>query len=187
LKQGISRLGIYKAIKLAQVPGGTIITSDNSIKIFNPNPKLDELVDLLAQIDEKVVIFHAFTEEGRIIEQVCEGQGWNFCSLRAEVTDKAKEIEKFQEDKNYRIMIAHPSSGGEGLNLQVANIAIFYSLGFIGHLRRDQAEGRIYRSGQNKKCTIIDLIAEDSMDEHLLTVQQEKRDVTEAILRFFER
>ena len=175
-----------KAIKIAQISGGTLLDG-GEIHIFSKNPKLLELEDLLKEIDEKVIIFHAFVAEGREIENLCKRNKWKYASLRSEIKDKNQEIELFQNDPSVKVLIAHPQSGGEGLNLQMARIGIFYSLGFTGHLKRQQAEGRIYRAGQNKSCIFIDLVAKNSMDEHILKVQGAKRSISDAILEFISR
>lgn len=172
-----------KAIKIAQVSGGTLL-ENNEIYVFPKNPKLLELEDILKETDEKVIVFHAFVGEGREIEDLCYKNNWGYSSLRSEIKNKEEQIEKFQNDPDIKVCIAHPQSGGEGLNLQMARIGIFYSLGFTGHLKRQQAEGRIYRMGQNKNVVFIDLIAKDCLDEHILEVQKKKKDISDAIVNY---
>ena len=184
LKNKLTKAGINKAIKLAQIPGGAILTGDGSLHRFKSNPKLSELIDLLEQLEEKVIIFHAFVEEGRMIEKVCKKKLWKFASLRGEIKDKPENLRRFLHDKDTRILIAHPLSGGEGLNLQIASIVIFYSNGFLGSRVRKQAEGRIYREGQTNPCLIIDLIAKNSLDENILKSQLNKRNVLQSVLDY---
>jgi len=173
-----------KAIKIVQIAGGTLLRQDKPTFIFSPNPKLNELKEILLEMDEKAIIFHSFVEEGREIEKMCKKQGWEYRSLRSEIKNKSKNIRDFQNDPEIKILIAHPSSGGEGLNLQCARVCIFYSNGFTGYLLREQAEGRIYRAGQDKNCVFIDIIARDSLDEHILEVQRSKKKIANAILAY---
>jgi len=183
----LSKSNYNKAMKIAQITGGTVLDDDGESYIFKKNPKLNELEDILMETDEKVIIFHAFVEEGREIEKLCKKNNWNYASLRSEIKNKSRQIERFQNDKNCRFLITHPMSGGLGLNLQMARIAIFYSIGFLGHLIRQQAEGRIKRAGQNKTCLFIDLVAKNSIDEHLLEAISDKRKIAEAILNYLSK
>lgn len=68
----------------------------------------------------------------------------------------------------------------EGYNLQGMNIMIFYSNGF-SFKDRSQILSRIHRSGQTKKCTYIDLVVRNSVDEDVLKALKRKEDFDIAI------
>ena len=71
--------------------------------------------------------------------------------------------------------VAHPESGGMGLTLTEARMAVFYSNDFKPESRA-QAEGRIHRPGvdENKGATIVDLFHLGT-DRKVLNVLRDNR------------
>ena len=57
---------------------------------------------------------------------------------------------KFLNDERIRVIVAHPKSGGIGLDFIVANVCIFYSLDDDLEARI-QAEERLHRIGMDIK------------------------------------
>ena len=93
-------------------------------------------------------------------------------------------IEKFCKE-DVQFLIAHPKTGGEGLNLQMANTMIFFNSGMIGTILREQSEGRIYRAGQKKKCLYLDIVMEGSVDEVLYNSLKKNTDYVKDLLDYF--
>ena len=112
------------------------------------------------------MICHNFVYEGRILEALCRRMELKFAALRGEVRDKDGQYEKFVDPKkNCNVLIFHPQSAGEGLNMQMAHHTIFFSFAFLGVIMRQQVIGRTVRAGQKHPCTIHDLIMVDSIEE----------------------
>ena len=159
------------ANKLGQIAGGFIMVGGEA-KRLKKNPKLDLLAELIGETDEKIIVFHAYVEEGRILEDRLKGMGIGYASLRGEIKGKATEVDRFRADDKCRVLVAHPKSGGIGLNLQVATVAAFYSNGMFTATVRQQAEGRIYRAGQTDSVLFVDLELAGSLDEkHLHRIE----------------
>ena len=175
---------LHRAGKLSQVVGGFLLLEDGGVQRTKKNPKLAELDAVLDEVEGKVVIFHEYVEEGRMIEELMKRKKLKFASLRGEIKNKDKQYLKFKNDKNVRVLIANPASGGEGLNLQEASVAIFYSNGYAGATVRQQAEGRIWRLGQTRPCLFIDLLMKDSIDEHKMGVLKDRADMAAGILKY---
>lgn len=169
--------------KLLQITGGTIIYDNNRSHLFAKNPKLTELISLLEQTAGKIIIYHYYILEGNLIEHELKKKRYKVSLLNGNVKNKEEEIDKFVSGEN-SIMLAHPKSGGEGLNLQIANIEIFYSNAFIGTILRSQAEGRIYRTGQRKSCVFVDLVMRNTLDEVLFNALKQKTDYVQEILNY---
>ncbi|MEG1134740.1 MAG: DEAD/DEAH box helicase, partial [Cellulosilyticaceae bacterium] len=74
-----------------------------------------------------------------------------------------------------KMLLAHPASVGHGLNLQAGgNIIIWYGLTWSLELYQ-QANARLYRQGQRNSAVIIHhLVAEGTVDEHILEVLHTK-------------
>jgi len=175
---------LVKGLKLSQVTGGFLLGDDGSVMRLplSDNPKLRELVDCLNEISGKVVIYHHFVEEGRMIEELCRRQNISYRSLRGEVKDKDRQAFEFINNPDVKVLVAHPASGGEGLNLQMANTVVFYSNDYSGGITRAQAEGRIFRKGQNQRCVFIDILAKGSVDETIYSAVCSSKNMAQAVL-----
>ena len=102
------------------------------------------------------------------------------------------QINDFRTLPDVRVLIAHPLSGGEGLNLQQANVIVFFSQLYSGAITREQCIGRIVRAGQQEKCTIVDILVHDSslkdgkvtIDERIYRIAHERKNLATEILDF---
>lgn len=91
-----------------------------------------------------------------------------------------KAAEKFIENKG-QILIASAAELGYGMNLQRASNEIFASNNFK-YGDREQAEARCHRIGQQNTVTIIDIIADNTIDMKTLNVLKKKGDIADLIM-----
>lgn len=79
------------------------------------------------------------------------------------------------------ILVSNPQSLGYGMNLQCARAEIFISNTYR-YGDREQAEARIHRMGQKYPVTIVDIIAEKTIDERIQKILKKKATIAEAIM-----
>jgi SNF2 family DNA or RNA helicase len=152
--------------KLVQITSGFLLKDGEVIHEMSSNPKLDILKSiLLEEIDGKVIIYHQYTHESKMITRLLKKLDIKYTVIK-QGSDSERAIDDFRKPET-SVLVANPKSGGVGLNLQVANITIFFSNGYIGNILRQQSEGRTHRSGQSRSCIFIDIVMEDSIDEVL--------------------
>lgn len=72
-------------------------------------------------------------------------------------------------------------AGGVGLNLTAADTVIHFDPWWNPAVE-DQATDRAHRIGQSRVVTSYKLIARDTVEEKILTLQQRKRDLTSQTL-----
>jgi SNF2 family DNA or RNA helicase len=84
-----------------------------------------------------------------------------------------------------RMLLAHPQSGGIGLNLQCnageTAQTVWYDLPWSSE-NYIQANARVYRQGQEKPVIIHHLIVYNSIDEQVVRVLNGKINLQEALL-----
>jgi len=144
--------------KLAQVVGGHAHMVDGDgrpagVKTFEPNPKLDALVEYLDLLFEdpeaKAVVFCQYVAEVQSIFAVAQCKGWHPGALHGDVHPRIRDeyIRNFADPSSHRLLVCQYQCGSKGLNLTAANTVVFYSLTFSleDYL---QAQKRVHRSGQ---------------------------------------
>ena len=82
-------------------------------------------------------------------------------------------IDRFQKDPAIRYFIGTPQAGGTGITLTAAEYVIYYSNSFDLE-QRLQSEDRAHRISQTKNVTYIDLIAENTIDEFIVSALDKK-------------
>jgi len=153
------------------------VTPDDPIKwIGKSNPKLDALYRDVDESAKPVIIITRFSAEASRIfgdlssrYRVCLFTGWK----------RVGTIEEFKEGK-FDIMVANSAVVARGFNLQNSYTMLFYSNSFSLELRL-QAEGRIFRLGQENPCEYVDYIYDDSIDEKIVGALKLKRNLLDFI------
>ena len=183
-------MGMTKSLRLMQIASGYIKTVDGEeLDICDKyNPKQEALYELLEDLtpNHKVIVWAVWIQNYEQIRRVLRDLKLDWLEINgSNGAEKNRENAKeFEENNKVRVLIAHPESGGEGINLVSASYAITYSRTYS--LRQDiQAEARNYRggSGIHEKITRIDLVSKDTVDEKILEALANKQEVGEKILR----
>jgi SNF2 family DNA or RNA helicase len=99
-----------------------------------------------------------------------------------EAEERQAIVEQFQDPSNeLRFFVGNPRTGGYGLTLTAANTVIYYSNSFDLEVRL-QSEDRAHRIGQTNKVTYVDLIAKDTVDEHIVKALRNKINIASQVL-----
>jgi len=102
--------------------------------------------------------------------------------LDTEDDERERAVEDFQNaNAELRFFVGNPRTGGYGLTLTAAHTVIYYSNSFDLEVRL-QSEDRAHRIGQTEKVTYVDLIAKDTVDEHIVKALRNKIDIASQVL-----
>jgi non-specific serine/threonine protein kinase len=157
----------HKFIKYSQITGGFLKINDQYTQ-YVKNHKMEVLIDIIEEAMDytKIVVFHRFIFEGRMIETELKKRNIKFSSLRGETKNKKDQYDSFRNDNKVRVIVAHPKSGGIGLNFTVSSVVVIYSMDYnIEDML--QAMERTHRIGQTKKVTYYYLICINTIDEQV--------------------
>jgi len=172
--------------KLLQISSGFLLVKNGAIKRLKSNPKLAELKEIISQVSGKAIIYHSYIYESKMISELLKFMGEKYAILNGQITDKETPINKFLNNDDIRFLVAHPKTGGEGLNLQICNIIIYFNSGMMGVTLRDQSEGRIYRSGQKNACLYFDIILSGTVDKVLFNSLKNRTDYVQDLMTYFK-
>ena len=175
---------LTQLMRLHQITCGHFTADDGSIQKIKSN-RLDELMDVLEEIEGKVVIWaHYQNDVETIVEHLKKKYGDNSIVDyygRTRPENRQSNIDKFQKDEGCRFFIGTPATGGYGITLTQASNVIYYSNGYDLE-KRMQSEDRAHRIGQKKSVTYVDMIADDTVDEKIVKSLRKKVNIATQIM-----
>lgn len=159
--------------KLLQFTSGAIYNESHEV-VHIHDTKLEFLESLLEESSAPTLLFYHFKHSlQRILERFPEA-----------VVLQDDNIEAWRNG-NIRLLLAHPQSGGIGLNLQCNSgelaQCIWYDLPYSSE-NYIQANARVYRQGQIKPVIIHHLMVENSIDEQVVKVLDGKINLQDALI-----
>ncbi len=174
---------LSRLLRLCEITSG-YIQSDENIRFFDPNPKLEALKDLLDEIDyerHKIIIWCWFVQNIHMVSGLLSDRNIDHVILYGKTSDPQYVINRFNKDDNCRVFIGQPAAGGMGINLTSAHYVIYYSNSFNMEIRK-QSEDRSHRIGQKSPVVYIDLAIKNSVDQIILRNLARKEMLAEHIL-----
>jgi SNF2 family DNA or RNA helicase len=189
----IAPLAITKALRLQQILSGFLPLDDGSIHVFQDNPRLKVLQELLEDIcvegKNKCIIWSVFKQDYVQLKKVCEELKIEYREIHGAISEREKfrAMEEFETSPEVKVIIGSPGAGGIGINLVSASYSIWYSRNF--NMEQDQqAEARNHRGGseRHEKITRIDIVVPGSMDKIVLDSLRDKKNIAESILSIGE-
>jgi SNF2 family DNA or RNA helicase len=101
--------------------------------------------------------------------------------LDGRTKDRQERVERFQSDEACKLFLISLKAGGIGLNLTAAEY-VFLLDPWWNPAVEAQAIDRAHRIGQTRRVFAYRLIAKDTVEEKVLQLQQNKKDLADAII-----
>ena len=183
-KQVTSVTVLTQLMRLQQITCGHFTADDGSIQPVKNN-RLAELLDVLEEVEGKVIIWGHYQEDVKNIvniltEKYGPGSVVSYYG-RTPQEERQKNIKKFQANNGVRFLVGTPQTGGYGITLTEANTVIYYSNGYDLE-KRMQSEDRAHRIGQKKTVTYVDIIAQDTVDEKIVKSLRKKINIASEVM-----
>jgi SNF2 family DNA or RNA helicase len=176
---------LTQMMRLHQITCGHLRNDDGTITEIKNN-RLKELVELLDEVEGKVIIWANYVYDiENIVKVITDEFGADsivqyYGAISSE--ERQKNIEKFQDpNSKARFFIGNPQTGGYGITLTCANTVVYYSNGYDLE-KRLQSEDRAHRIGQNKSVTYVDFIAPKTVDEKIVKALRSKMNIANTIM-----
>jgi SNF2 family DNA or RNA helicase/tetratricopeptide (TPR) repeat protein len=140
------------------------------------------VVDELIGGRHKALVFSQFIGHLKIIREHLDKQGISYQYLDGSTSskDRKKRVEAFQAGEGDLFLISL-KAGGLGLNLTAADYVIHMDPWWNPAIE-DQASDRAHRIGQTRPVTIYRLVCKNSIEEKIVKLHQEKRDLAGSLL-----
>ena len=164
------------------------MTKSNFFKKIKDNPRINKLLEVISNINDKIIIFCKYTDEINSIVEILNyeyGEG-SAVAFNGELNIKKRQnnLDKFRESA--RFLVANKTCAGYGLNLQFCSYIIYYSNDW-DYATRSQSEDRVHRIGQDKNVHIIDICASYTLDERILNCLTRKENLVDSFKNEIER
>lgn len=147
--------------------------------------KFDALQELIEDnIDEhKIVVFSQFKQAIKLLGKRLDEQGVKWLEVTGDVKDKARQdaTNMFQNDPEYRVMLATIEAASLGLTWTAADIGVFLDRHWTPAINT-QAEDRMHRMGQKNSVQIINMVAKDTVEERMEKMLESKSQTFDDII-----
>ncbi|MCZ6452348.1 MAG: SNF2-related protein, partial [Deltaproteobacteria bacterium] len=153
-------------------------------RIAEPSAKIDLLLSHIDQVlDEghKILVFSQFTSLLAIVRDRLDRAKIVYAYLDGRTRDRKTVVERFQNDPDVRLFLISIKAGGLGLNLTAAEYVYILDPWWNPAVEA-QAIDRAHRIGQTRHVFAYRLIAQDTVEEKVVELQQTKRNLAEAII-----
>ena len=176
---------LTQMMRLHQITCGHLKNDDDTITDLK-NGRIDELIDLLEEVEGKVIIWANYVHDIKnLIKAVSKEYGSDSVVEYYGATTpeaRAKAIKLFQDPKSkVKYFIGNPQTAGYGITLTEAGTVVYFSNGYDLE-KRLQSEDRAHRIGQKKSVTYVDFIAPKTVDEKIVKALRNKIDIASQVM-----
>jgi superfamily II DNA or RNA helicase len=141
---------------------------------------LDRLDTAVAD-GHKALVFSQWTSLLDLVEPRLELAGIPYTRLDGTTRDRAAVLRSFQQETGPPVFLVSLKAGGTGLNLTAAD-HVFLLDPWWNPAVEEQAADRAHRIGQDRPVFVYRMVAEDTVEERILALQEKKRSVSEMAL-----
>ena len=174
-------LALVRLTRFHQITCGYLPVDETGevLKPLGPeNPRLDCLRETLEDVTTQAIIWARFRHD---IDLICEMLGPDAVRYDGSTSQRDREdaIDRFKAGK-VQFFVANPAAIGMGVTLLGAKTVIYYTNSF-NLTDRLQSEDRPHRLGQTSSIHYIDIVAEGTVDEHIVNRLRSKLDIASQV------
>jgi SNF2 family DNA or RNA helicase len=156
------------------------IEEDDIVEENIDNIRLDKTLEIARKV-ENAVIFADFRAEMEYLKTGLETQGARVGLIHGGIPIAERKA-LLDNQKDYDFVIIQIYAGGTGLNLQRFNNVIINSPHWNPFIE-EQAIARVHRIGQERDVNIYHLVEKETIDSHIVSIQDEKKQVWDEVSR----
>jgi len=147
-----------------------------------PSAKMDAFLELLDEAMDgghRILVFSQFVSMLKLLRAEFDQRGLSYCYLDGSTQDRLEQCQRFNLNPAIPVFLISLKAGGTGLNLTGADMVVHFDPWWNPAVE-DQATDRAHRIGQKRTVYSIKLIAEHTVEEKVLAMQQKKQAVINA-------
>jgi SNF2 family DNA or RNA helicase len=163
--------------KLLQISSGAVYTDNGEALEFDIKNRYKVLREVIDESSKKVLVFVPFKHTIDILTNKLLDDGIPTEIIRGDVSaPKRTDIfHRFQTTSNPKVLVIQPQAAAHGVTLTAANTVVWW--GPTSSLETyAQANARVHRSGQDHKCTVVQLQG-SAVEKRVYTLLDNRIDV----------
>ena len=144
--------------KLLQISSGAVYTDGGETLEFDIKHRYKVLREVIDESSKKVLIFVPFKHTIKLLADKLRGDKitTEVISGAVKATDRTQIFKDFQEKSDPKVLVIQPQAAAHGVTLTAANTIVWW--GPTSSVETyAQANARIHRTGQDHKCTVVQL------------------------------
>ena len=177
VKQGLVLQMILALKQICNHPANFLKNKSDKPELSGKLLLLFDLLENIIDNGEKVLIFTQFAEMGNLLQKFIKDrfeEAPMFYHGGCNTKQRNDMVSRFQTNRADRIFILSLKAAGTGLNLTAANHVIHYDLWWNPAVET-QATDRAYRIGQTKNVMVHRLICQNTFEEKINKIIQQKK------------
>lgn len=176
-----SQFYVFQALnELRQIATIPEAITDGRIEGGKCDLLVEQLMESLAN-GHKALVFVNFLAAIESISTRLDEMGVGYVTMSGSTRDRQTLVDRFQNDADCRVFLLTLKTGGSGLNLTAADTIFIYDP-WWNVAAENQAIDRAHRMGQVNKVHAYKLIAEGSIEEKILLLQDLKKELFDHII-----
>ncbi len=179
-----SRMQVLEALlRLRQVACHPALVAEDHRS--EASAKLEVLLPQLLEVCDqghRALVFSQFTSLLALVRKALDQAGLQYEYLDGQTRNRQERVENFQSDDGPPVFLISLKAGGLGLNLTAADY-VFILDPWWNPAIEAQAIDRAHRIGQTRHVFAYRLICKGTVEEKIIELQQQKRDLADAIIR----
>ncbi|PZE20914.1 DEAD/DEAH box helicase [Paenibacillus xerothermodurans] len=150
------------------------------IRAIKSNTKAEKVIELIRQINDKVIIFTEYRASQEYLMQYLKDNKITAVPYRGGM-NRGKKDWMMDLFRNRAQVLVATEAGGEGINLQFCHHMINFDLPW-NPMRVEQRIGRVHRLGQTDDVKIYNLSTQGTIEEYILSLLHEKINMFELVI-----
>ena len=140
---------------------------------------MEQLVEVVAE-GHRCLVFSQFTGFLKVVRERLDAEGIGHIYLDGRTRDRPRRIAQFT-DRDDPVFLISLKAGGSGLTLTEADY-VFVLDPWWNPAVEAQAVDRTHRIGQDKTVMVYRLVAEDTIEEKVVALQERKRELFDKVV-----
>ncbi len=129
----------------------------------------------------KILIFSQYVKHLSLVKNQLEAKNIDYAYLDGTTKDRQKAVDHFQQNEEIQVFLISLKAGGVGLNLTKADY-VFILDPWWNPAIEQQAVDRAHRIGQKNKVFTYKFIGKGTVEEKILALQQNKKQLADALI-----
>lgn len=174
---------LYHEMKVTRKDPRSQELLDNSSRLLSvlrqstTDGRLDSLLSIVNDTSDNIIVYYNYISERNAILKLLAKSEKNILRYDGDVHDK---LPASDANISNTILVAHYKSASTGLNLQWANVTVYFSPTY-SYQEFEQSIGRTHRNGQTKKCLYYLFGVKNTVDRDIWNCLRDKRDFNEKL------